>query len=95
MTFEDLKFEQHKNWPDGVQAKVFFPNGYGSSVIKSQFSYGGLEGKYELAVLKGANGSDFDLCYDTEITDDVIGGLEPNEVTTLLARIEALPKENN
>lgn len=92
MTFDDLKFEQHSNWLDGVQAKVFFSNGYGASIIRSQFSYGGREGLYELAVLQRIGENDFTLCYDTPLTDDVIGGLKPEEVTELLDKIEALPE---
>lgn len=40
---------------------------------------------YELAVLKHGR-----LCYDTPITDDVIGYLTSNEVYELLDRIEQL-----
>ncbi len=87
-TFDDLKFETHPNWPDGVQAKTKFTNGYGASVIKSIHSYGGPSGLYELAVLKG---DEDELCYDTPITDDVMGYLTPERVTELLAQIEALP----
>jgi hypothetical protein len=87
MTFEELEFKPHRNDPTGVQARVDFPNKYGASVIKTFFSYGSEDGLYELAVFH--NG---DLCYTSDITDDVIGGVSPAEVTDLLARIEALPE---
>ena len=32
---------------------IFFPNGFGASVISGKYSYGGPEGLYELAVLRG------------------------------------------
>lgn len=88
MTFDDLKFEAHPNWglPD-KQAKAAFENGYGASVIRGKHSYGGSEGLYELAVLIGNN-----LCYDTPITDDVLGYLTEDDVTRLLRQIEELPK---
>ena len=35
-------------------AKQFFPNGYGVSVIAT--GYGGADGLYELAVIKGTEG---------------------------------------
>jgi len=63
-----------------------FPNGYGASVIRSPYSYGGPDGLYELAVLK--NGK---INYKTPITDDVVGWLTPDEVTELLGQIQALP----
>jgi hypothetical protein len=82
-TFNDLKFHS-----DGFmsRASVDFANGYGASVIIGRGSYGGEDGLYELAVMK-----DGSLCYDTPITDDVVGRLSEQDVTELLARIEALP----
>lgn len=68
---------------------MFFENGYGASVIRGEYSYGGREGLYELAVIKGI-ASEWDLCYDTGITDDVIGHLTPEDVTSYLQRIKSL-----
>jgi len=84
MTFNDLTFLP-STYSDGVHAIVTFDNGYGASVVKTNMSYGGKEGLYELAVL-------FDglISYDTPITDDVIGFLTEDEVTELLQKIEAL-----
>jgi hypothetical protein len=88
MKFTDLNFQPHPNW-DGVQAKYFFDNGYGVSVIKSSNSYGGSEGLYESAVLKGLE-EDWKICYDTPITDDVIGHQTEEEVEVLLYEVENL-----
>lgn len=87
MKFEDLKFIARDHF--GIRAHVQFPNGYGASIIQGDFSYGGSQGLFELAVLK--NG---EITYETEITDDVIGYLTPEEVTVLLQRIESLPCAN-
>jgi len=70
---------------DGVQYEYTFPNGYGASVIKHSYSYGGKDGKWELAVLK-----DDELCYDTSITNDVLGHLTTGEVNVILDKIRDL-----
>ena len=69
----------------GYRRRWSFANGYGASVIRNQYSYGGDKGLYELAVLCGE-----ELCYSTDITSDVEGWLTPREVAVLLKRIEAL-----
>lgn len=63
-----------------------FQNGYGASVLRSSYSFGGDRGLFELAVLKGG-----DICYNTPITNDVIGYLTADEVTEYLQQIEKLP----
>lgn len=64
---------------------VDFPNGYGASIIRGAGSYGGDKGLWELAVTKNGN-----LCYDTEITDDVLGCLEEDEVLETMEKIAKL-----
>ena len=73
----------------GIQKVYQFPNGYGASVIKHDFSYGGPEGKWELAVLK-----DEELCYSTNITSDVMGYLNDPEVDQILKQIANLEVED-
>lgn len=80
--------ETEREINDGVQLIYKFPNGYGASVIKGPYTYGGDEDLWELAVFK-----DRHLCYDTEITNDVIGYLNDDAVNSLLERIEALCSE--
>ncbi len=67
-----------------------FPNGYGASVVQGDYSYGGKEGKYELAVIL-FDGDKWSLTYETPITEDVIGWLTLDEVAALLIRIAVLP----
>lgn len=82
-SFDDLEFRIDR---DGMKrARTKFSNGYGISVVIGPYSYGGRNGKYELAVLK-----DNDLCYDTPITDDVLGWLTKDDVTRYGQQVEAL-----
>jgi hypothetical protein len=67
-----------------------FDNGYGVSVVKGPYTYGGKLGFYELAVLD----SDGDVCYDTPITSDVIGFLKPEDVSKYMIEIQELPNLN-
>lgn len=67
-----------------------FENGYGASIIKHIGSYGGMEDLFELAVIKFSDDYSWELCYDTEITNDVIGWLDNNDVLKLLERIKNL-----
>lgn len=85
MKFDDIKFEDSL-WLKGKMARVFFPNGYGASIVCHVGSYGGSEGLFEIAVLHAG-----EICYDTPVTNDVIGWLSPNGVEKTLAEIEALP----
>ena len=84
-TFDDLEFIPHIMGV-GIMSSTQFDNGYGASVIKSPYSYGGNQGLYELAVLN----SEGELIYSTPITDDVIGWLRPEDVTDLLKQIQQL-----
>ena len=69
----------------GLQMIYKFDNGYGASVIQHEGSYGSHKGKWELAVL--CHGA---LCYDTHITDDVLGHLTWSEVDEKLNEINRL-----
>lgn len=82
--FKDLEFSS-KEYMDGKVARLKFDNGYGVSVITGYGAYGSTDAPYELAVLK--HGS---LCYDTEITNDVIGYLTPDDVTKYMKQVQEL-----
>jgi hypothetical protein len=86
-TFDDLVFDMLHNDIKWIRAHLKFDNGYGVSVIQGPHSYGGKVGLYELAVLD----SDGDVCYNTPITDNVIGFLKPEDVTKHMIEIQELP----
>ena len=85
-TFKDLEF---LFTAIGIQAKMFFENGYGISVVRNRYSYGHEDGLYECAVLKG-NKDSWDICYDTPITDDVIGYCTEDKVSEVMEQIQNL-----
>lgn len=86
-TFNDLKFEPVSEYHvNGIKSRIHFDNGYGASVVKHEYSYGGKENLYELAVLY-----DGDIHYDNPVANgDVRGYLTENEVTNLLIEIQNL-----
>ena len=66
----------------------FYPNGYGVSIITG--GYGDANSPYELAVLIGDE-EHSTICYDTPITDDVIGWRNETEIKALKKAVAALP----
>ena len=76
----------------GVQKLYKFPNGYGASVVRNPYSFGGFKGLWELAVIRyyGDHFDHFDIDYSTPITDDVLGYLSEEDVDTILDKIAAL-----
>jgi len=86
-TFEDLVFKTHPNAPlFDTQAEMTFENGYGVSVITGVHAYSSDDMPYELAVL----GKDGHLTYDTPITDDVIGHLNEDRVSSIMIQVQNL-----
>lgn len=79
----------------GVQKIYRFDNGYGASVVKSEYSYGGNENLWELAVITfdGDDSEQFELTYETPVTNDVIGSLTDTEVEDKLAEISRLARK--
>jgi len=86
--FEDLEFDKISDEPymSGVRSRMIFENGYGVSVVSHTFSYGGKDGLFEVAVLD----EDGDLTYNTSVTNDVIGHLNPDEVTEIMKQVQSL-----
>lgn len=91
-TFEDLKFTDRKSPYSMIdsQALMFFDNGYGISVITGEGAYSDEDHPYEAAVLKGIQDK-WLICYDTPITDDVLGYNTEKDITSIMKRIQELP----
>lgn len=71
--------------------KVFkFPNGYGISVISGYGTYSEDDKPYEICVLKFVDEKTYELCYTTEISNDVVGWLTNEEVVDYAEKIKAL-----
>lgn len=85
---EGLEFKPTKI-EGGIQAKLFFDNGYGVSVIRNKYTQGYEKGLYELAVLFG-NEHHYGVCYDTEITDDVLVNLTMVDVMQVIKQVKGL-----
>ena len=89
----------------GWQYIYRFPNGYGASIIPELCLSGTRfiinEDRFELAIIKfipepeldiilGLASMEFNICYDTPITDDVIRNLSVGAINKYLRKIEAL-----
>jgi len=94
--FEEYYFDNKYNkgkdtWKNQKQQWCFkFNNGYGASVIKLFGSYGFEDDLFELAVIKFTKDNEWELCYSTPITNDVIGYLSNDDVIEYLHKIQRL-----
>jgi len=71
----------------GSQRLFRFANGFGASVVKHCYSYGGEEGLYELAVISWDSPVSWKIEYDTDVTSNVLGGLALEDVENALRSI--------
>jgi hypothetical protein len=90
VTFDDIVFKPHPIG-DGVQGKVFFPGGYGISVVRFKvFGSGSYTSNdvedYEVAILKGTE-DDWEICYDTHFTSDVLGYQTKEDINKILSHL--------
>lgn len=97
MTGKLCSSPSNDDYHDHCQKIYRFPNGFGASVIRFWGSYGYDKGLWELAVIKftskeGEEVLEWDIRYDTPLTDDVLGHLTWDEVETTLQKIMELPK---
>ena len=76
---KEFKSEQIFN---GIQIKYYFKNGYAASIVMHQYSYGGDDGLFEIALMNHKD----DLIYKEEF-GDVIGHLDFGQVETILTMI--------
>ena len=93
MKFKDLTFKK-TDIPNGIQAMLNF-GGYELSIVKSDFSYGGTSGLYEIAVFKG--NEQVEMPGITQAGDTVKGFLSESEVEGIIKKMHLVsgadPKE--
>ena len=95
-SFKDIEFKKH-SFGECIHGLLFFPNDYGVSVVRfkrpySDRGYGSYtsnDNEWEVAVITG-NKDKWELCYDTDITDDVIGHLTEGEVDWVMLQVQQL-----
>jgi hypothetical protein len=82
--------------PVNSQIIFKFPNNYGASVVLGPHTYGGSDGLFELAVVEfDPMTNEYSICYNTPITDDVLGCLMYDEVLEYLYKIKNLTRGIN
>jgi len=93
--FNMLEFKPHPFDSSGFlkRAIIFFDNGYGASIVTGSIAYTDEDHPYELAILKG-NEYNHSICYDTYLTNDVIGYCNAEKINDLLEKISKLPTKH-
>lgn len=74
----------------GILKRYRFENNYGASIIRNKQSRGHEKGLFELAVLKFDKNNNPCICYNTPLTNNVIGYLNWEEVIEYLEKIQNL-----
>jgi hypothetical protein len=92
-SFKDIVFKPHPAG-EGLHGLLFFPNGYGVSVVRFKIngrhmSYTNNDNQWELAVIFGDE-KEWDITYNTPITNNVMGHLSSDEVTKIMEKIQKL-----
>ena len=87
MTFEDIPFKETE-MPKGIQSILKFGEDYELSIVKSDFSYGGKSGLYEIAVFKGDG--QVNLPGITEDNDTVKGFLNEGDVMGIIKKMHLI-----
>lgn len=93
MSFLKAKYKpfETKSHPLGGVQKIYkFDNGFGASIVQNNYSYGGKEGLWELAVLELFEDGTNTFRNDTSVADDVVGYLTEDDVEEYLKKIENL-----
>jgi hypothetical protein len=91
VTFDDIEFKSHASG-EGSQGLIFFPNGYGLSVVRFKHPYSSRYSSYtdsktwEVAILKGTE-DNWEICYDTLLTDDVLTYQTEEDINRIIKHI--------
>lgn len=90
-TFADIPFKETEI-PNGIQSILKFGPDYQLSIVKSDFSYGGNSGLYEIAVFTGD--SQINMPGITEDNDTVKGFLSESEVIGVVKKMHLVTGED-
>lgn len=101
---ENFKFQHTESdlaLNERYQIIIRFKNDYGASIIHHYGSYGSQHNLLELGVIKFKNPNEiigdslgkWELCYDTPLTDDVLGYLTYSDIIKALNEIKMLNRE--
>ncbi len=83
-TFDDLEFNPHANNPASVQARLDLGNSISISVVAGEGLYGSVETDlYEVGAFQGKE------WIPLSCADDVIGWQSPEQITELMAQLQA------
>jgi hypothetical protein len=91
ITFNDIEFIPNKSG-NGLHGLIFFPGGYGLSVVRCKIPYSNRYSSYadddtwEVAILKGTK-DQWEICYDTELTNDVLGYQTEEDINKIIKHI--------
>lgn len=84
----DFKNFTSKELHNGIQYLNFWPNGYGVSIVRHDFSRT-KKNTWEIAILQGTK-ENWDICYSTPITDDVLSNMTDDEVNKICEQVSKL-----
>jgi hypothetical protein len=76
----------------GMQILFRFPNNYGISLECHSFSYGNDDNEFEIAIINydSEDNDDWDICYTTKLTQDVLGYQSKEDVIDVIQKTIAL-----
>lgn len=90
-TFDDIEFKPH-SVGYGLHGVILFPGGYGLSVsrlinpVTQCFWTYCDDNTWEVAIIKG-NKDNWDICYDTKITDNVLTYQTEEDINRIIKHI--------
>lgn len=100
VTFKDIEFRPHSTG-EGLHGMIFFPGGYGLSVVRFKYPYSNRYLSYtddktwEVAIIKGTK-DQWEICYETQITNDVLTYQTEEDINKIIKHIKRLYNgENN
>lgn len=72
------------------RVRITFKNGYALSVIRGEYSYGGVKGLFEIAPINHSEELDGSMLDEEDKGDDVLGHCTPEKVTYYISKIAHL-----